>query len=454
LHLTFLVFLILLSCNEQESSVITYDVQKSDYVDFVEIVGTIQAVRSTSVKVPPQAEKIVWLIPEGTMVQTGDTLARFSSTALESNVETLRNSLEEQKLTVPATEMSIQNSIATTKENLEMLDMDMAFKKLDSVRRPFMTPLEQKIFDMTYAQELSAMERRKKQLQSNLISLDSRLLSMRTNISRMEDRIRNEEQRLRRLAVVSPHSGVVQHVEREYSMSRSMSTVSRQGGTDYITRETSAYDAQVLKEGTEVYSGETVLNIPDLSQVRIRLLMPEVDYRKVEADQKVFISVDASSGLETTGFVEKKTLTTGSPRGQRAGSQVKQYEVLVSVDSCHLLMKPGTSARCRIQVHDVRDTIVVPSVALFTRDSVKVAYVAEGKKFRPVPVETGPSNSSRSIVVKGLKIGQTIALMEPPERDVIPVVLPRPVRKPASETDSVQLDSSKTDTVAQFISSN
>jgi len=434
--------------------VITYDVQKSDYVDFVEIVGTIQAVRSTSVKVPPQAEKIVWLIPEGTMVQAGDTLARFSSTALESNLETLRNNLEEQKLTVPATEMSTQNSIATINENLEMLDMDLAFKKLDSVRRPFMTPLEQKVYDMTHAQDMAAMERRKKQLQANLVSLNSRMVSVRANISRMEDRIRNEEQRLRRMAVVSPHSGVVQHVEREYSMSRSMSTVSRQGGTDYITRETSAYDAQVLKEGTEVYSGETVLNIPDLSQVRIRLLMPEVDYRKVEADQKVFISVDASGGIQTTGFVEKKTLTTGSPRGQRDGSQVKQYEVLVSVDSCHLLMKPGTSARCRIMVHDVLDTIVVPSVALFTRDSVKVVYVSEGKEFRPVPVETGPSNSSRSIVVKGLSVGQTIALMEPPERDIIPVVLPRPVRKPVSAADSIQPDSSKIDSFAQPIPSN
>jgi hypothetical protein len=62
----------------------------------------------------------------------------------------------------------------------------------------------------------------------------------------------------------------------------------------------------------------------------------------------------------------------------------------------------------------VKDTIVVPSAAIFAKDSTKIVYVAKNHKFIPVPIETGLSNSSESIVSKGLIGNETIALMEPP----------------------------------------
>jgi hypothetical protein len=62
----------------------------------------------------------------------------------------------------------------------------------------------------------------------------------------------------------------------------------------------------------------------------------------------------------------------------------------------------------------MKDTIVVPSAAIFTKDSTKIVYVSKDDKFLPVPVETGISNSSESIVSKGLIGNETIALMEPP----------------------------------------
>jgi hypothetical protein len=43
-----------------------------------------------------------------------------------------------------------------------------------------------------------------------------------------------------------------------------------------------------------------------------------------------------------------------------------------------------------------------------------VVYVAENKMFRAVPVESGMTNSSMTIITKGLKGDETIALQEPP----------------------------------------
>ncbi len=95
-------------------------------------------------------------------------------------------------------------------------------------------------------------------------------------------------------------------------------------------------------------------------------------------------------------------------------SSVKAYEIIIGVDSCHLQMKPGLSARCSIIIDQVKDTIVVPASAIFTVDSLKTVYVADGKYFKPVTVETGLSNSSETIITQGLVGDESIALMEPP----------------------------------------
>ncbi|MDD4646401.1 MAG: efflux RND transporter periplasmic adaptor subunit, partial [Bacteroidales bacterium] len=88
--------------------------------------------------------------------------------------------------------------------------------------------------------------------------------------------------------------------------------------------------------------------------------------------------------------------------------------VIVSVDSCHLRMTPGLSAGCEILIKQVQDTVVIPTLAIYVRDSLKTVYVYNGVDFKPVSIETGLSNSSETIVTKGLTGTETVALMEPP----------------------------------------
>jgi hypothetical protein len=131
----------------------------------------------------------------------------------------------------------------------------------------------------------------------------------------------------------------------------------------------------------------------------------------INNDQKVDIKIESVSNLETTGKIIRKSLAT---KNRDEKSAIKSYEVIISVDSCDSGMKPGLSASCRIIINEVKDTIVVPSAAIFAKDSTKIVYVSKNHKFISVPIETGISNSSESIVSKGLIGNETIALMEPP----------------------------------------
>jgi multidrug efflux pump subunit AcrA (membrane-fusion protein) len=104
-------------------------------------------------------------------------------------------------------------------------------------------------------------------------------------------------------------------------------------------------------------------------------------------------------------------------------SKVKFYEVIIDVDSCHSKMKPGLSVQCEVTISEAKDTLFVPTLAVFERDSSKVVYVQEKKYFTPVKVETGISGSSYTIIPKGLKGGENVALSEPPNSLISPVIL-------------------------------
>ncbi|HYW95946.1 MAG TPA: hypothetical protein VE870_10190, partial [Bacteroidales bacterium] len=122
------------------------------------------------------------------------------------------------------------------------------------------------------------------------------------------------------------------------------------------------------------------------------------------------VEIDAVNHLQTTGTVDRKLLSgTKTSRD----SKVKYYEVIISIDSCHSIMTPGMSASCDIIVSEVKDTLVVPSVALFEEKDARFVYLSDGKKYHKRYVQTSQMNSSSGVISEGLKEGDVIALSEP-----------------------------------------
>jgi len=162
-------------------------------------------------------------------------------------------------------------------------------------------------------------------------------------------------------------------------------------------------------------------SLPDLSEMEVVAEVPEVEYKRIEKGQKVKILIEAPEKVYTTGTVKMKSLVgkTKRPNYDSDGepinpSKIKLYDITVSIDSCHSRIKPGITADCEILINQVKDTIVVPTMAIFERDSAKWVYVAHREKFVRTRIETGLSNSSSTIISKGLTGNESIALMEPP----------------------------------------
>jgi hypothetical protein len=277
---------------------------------------------------------------------------------------------------------------------VEINKAQMEISMLDSIQLKFAPAVKQKLITMEMEKVKIEKMKLEKKLAAQKKIASSELSQIGSRIMMQKNRIQMFQSQINSLYMISPSDGFVIHAETPTFYTSGGSTI---GGK--------------IEEGSKVFYSMPLLQIPDISKMQISVEVPEADYKRINNDQKVDIKIESVTNLETTGKIIRKSLAT---KNRDEKSSIKSYEIIVSVDSCDSKMKPGLSAFCRIIIGETKDTIVVPSAAIFTKDSTKIVYVAKDDKFLPVPVETGISNSSESIVSKGLNGNETIALMEPP----------------------------------------
>jgi hypothetical protein len=270
----------------------------------------------------------------------------------------------------------------------------MEITMLDSVQLKFAPEVKQKLITLEMEKVMIEKMKLEKKLAAQKKISNTEISQIVSRIAMQKNQIQMYQSQINSLFIISPSDGFVMHAEMPSLYAPGGSTV---GGK--------------IEEGSKVFSSMPLLQIPDISKMQVSVEVPEADYKRINNDQKVEIKIESVSNLETTGKIIRKSLAT---KNRDEKSQIKSYEVIISVDSCDSRMKPGLGASCRIIINEVKDTLVVPSAAIFTKDSTKIVYVAKDHKFIPVTIETSVTNSSESIVSKGLKGDEIIALMEPP----------------------------------------
>jgi len=388
--------LILPACHRRTTPILTYGLKRSVYIETIESVGIVQAVNK-SIIVTPQiwsGLQVAHLAKEGAFVKKGDTICILDDPELLQTFEQYKTDLEKIEASKDSLEANQAMQLSMLEAQVETNKAQMEITMLDSVQLKFAPAVKQKLITLEMEKvKIEKMKLEKKLAAQKKIS-SSEITQMGSRIAMQKNQIQMFQSQINSLYIVSPSDGLVIHAE--------MPLLYGPGGSSIGGK---------IEEGSKVFSSMPLLQIPDISKMQVSVEVPEADYKRINNDQKVEIMIESVSNLETTGKVVRKSLAT---KNRDEKSQIKSYEVIISVDSCDSRMKPGLGATCRIIIDEVKDTLVVPSAAIFTKDSTKIVYVAKDHKFIPVPIETGISNSSESIVSKGLKGNEIIALMEPP----------------------------------------
>jgi multidrug efflux pump subunit AcrA (membrane-fusion protein) len=396
------------SCTSKTSnSIITFQLSRSDYVETITVPGTVEAVVNTPVT-PPSLEfgqmTIMKLAADGTTVKKGDTICVLSAPELESAYLAAKTTLDSLEAGLKRTEADNKLKITMLEAQLCTSEAQLKISSLDSLRMMFATDVEQKLLRLEMKKALIEREKTKKKLSATRMIAENDIKQINARIIQGKARVLSMADQVNALTITAQRDGMVSRTESPMFYFMSLQGSGTMGGP--------------IKEGSVLLMDIPVLQFPDLSQMQVSAEVDETDFKKVEKGQHVLITVDAAEKLKTTGTVNRKNLI-GRNAQRYSESQVKFYEVIIDVDSCHLKMKPGLSASCEIILAEAKDTLFVPTLAIFEKDSAKIVYAKRKKQFMPVRVQTGYSGSSYTIIKEGLRGDEIIALTEPPGRLIV-----------------------------------
>jgi RND family efflux transporter MFP subunit len=166
-------------------------------------------------------------------------------------------------------------------------------------------------------------------------------------------------------------------------------------------------EGETVVGGTSTFGGGTeMFTIADLSTLRVKAAINEVDIGKVRAGDSVMLMVDAFPEDTVAGIVRLV------PPAARLQDRVRVFDVEIRALGTGVL-RPGMTANVRIRGPVREDAPRVPVEAVLIREGQPVVYRLRGGDPERVAVRLGLSDLSYVEILDGVSPGDSVALEDP-----------------------------------------
>lgn len=319
--LLFLVSLFFVFCKNKDSQE-NYDVRPFGINNIVET-GELAAVNSKAFVLPRYGRywfemRIIGLLEHGAIVNAGDSIIQIDPADIkksiidwESNLETERANLEklhvDQENRKMEQESKWKNEIASF--NLKQIELDASRFETDRLR---------KIKELEFEQAKITLAKEKKKMELDEIISANEYKIQQIRVRQIENRINHAYDILPELTIRTPISGVFQIA---------------------WNRRTNA----LVTVGDNLYPGNTMANVPELSRMKVNTFINENDFLKIKLGQKVAIRLDAMPNIVFDGeiaYIGKLC------RLKNWNQKEKGFDVEVEIPKPDERLKPGMTVSC------------------------------------------------------------------------------------------------------------
>ncbi len=377
-------------------------VKRGDLVLGVEVDGELIAVRQTQIGVPPVSEtefKIAFLAPEGASVKKGQPILRFDTDTLERLLADKRAELEEARKKVDQKETDLRLKRLDLEQRTAQARADLAKAEMKADAPPVAVPM----IELKVAQlDQQGRERDLANLAAEGRVTDaiagSELRSLRQQRDRAQGRVLALEAAIQAMTVRAPQDGIV---------------VFQNDWND-----------QKKKVGDNVWYGEVVLGLPDLSEMKGDGFVDEADGGPVAEGQPVVVRLEARADFDLKGRVARIARTV---RKRSWRTPVKGYRVEIALERTDpTFMRPAMRFRGEIETGRLSSLLLVPREAVFLRDRGPVVWSQGRLGWRETPVRLGRSNRTLVEVLSGLREGDLVSPVDLSRAEEVGVAEARP----------------------------
>lgn len=409
---------------DTQQRIITQRVTRGPLIVTVVEDGNVESAANVDVKCEVAGGSVIlWIIPDGTHVTKGDKIVELDGSTISESVSQQKIVLEKANAARIQVEKEFSAAKIAVQEYLEGTYVKehqlfesqgkVALENLRSAenallhtermaRKGYVTPLqleaqrfavERAKLDLDTAQTaITVLDKFTKakmleDLQSKRDSAEARWRSEQAACKLEEQRLNRLTTQLEKCVILAPQDGMVIYAN-EMSSGRGSSS-----------------SGAKIEEGAAVRERQSIVRLPDLSQMQVKTLVHESKIEQVAIGQRAQIK------LLDRVFQGQVRLVGNQPEpGSFFSSNVKEYAAYVRIEGEVQQVRPGQTAEVEILIADKRDVISVPVQAVVELGRKAYCWVRtpHGPERRPVVV--GLSSSERIEIKDGLAEGDDVLL--------------------------------------------
>jgi len=386
-----LILIFIFSGKEEEYDQIEAKVKRGSFAVTVISTGELEAENSENISGPTGLRKIrvynvkiTDLVPEGTVVDSGDYVATLDRTEATSKLKDTEAEVEVAESNFIKIQLDTTLELRKLRDELINKKFDLEEKKINLEQSQYEPPATIRQAEILldkvkrdYAQSLKSYKLKVRQAR---VKMKEAELNLAKRTRRRDDILEIMDQ----FVVKAPKKGMVIYFKE--------------------------WGGKKRKVGSTINPWENmVATLPDLSTMVSKTFVNEIDIRKVTKNQEVQIGVDAFPEKKFAG----KVISVANVGEQLPNSDAKVFEVSIILNENDTILRPSMTTSNTIVTDSFDDVLYIPIEALLVTDSLTFVYKKEGLGHKKLLIETGIANENEIIVTKGLEEGDIILLSLP-----------------------------------------
>lgn len=358
--------------------------------------GRLRAVRATPLMVPGRnwtQQQLLWMVPDGSPVKSGDVIARFSAAQGELRLTEAMLELERAALTRASKQDTLDAAVGRVEVDLAQVGSELAIasRYADAdltmfARNEILDAIEDRRYldakdDTLRWRRAQASERGA----AELAVIDSQRATHQRNAD-----LRRED--LDSLELIAPHDGVLM-LEANWT-------------------------GEKPTLGATMWAQNEFGSLPDTTQLEVEISVPHLDAHDLSKGVKVTLHPLGQSQQSTRSEL---TFVATAAQVQNRQNPVRYLKMKAPIDpeaAQRFGWVPGMAFRATLHLADGSEAISVPNVALKSDGPDQhFVHVVQGGKPERREVVVGARGLARTHIVSGLAKGEKVLLLADPERD-------------------------------------
>ncbi|MCU0427596.1 MAG: HlyD family efflux transporter periplasmic adaptor subunit [Candidatus Kapabacteria bacterium] len=336
--------------------------------------------------------KISSLVPEGTVIKEGETVAQLDKSVLDEKIKAAELALQKANAQYTQTRLDTTLSLATAREELNNQRFALEEKRLAKEQAVYEAPSIKRQTEIDYEKAERAQKQGLINYQTKVQQAIAKMQSSYTDVEKEQQKLDALYGLQKRFVITSPAAGMV-----------------------IYTKE---WNGKKVTSGSTISPwNPTVATLPDLSVMESLAYINEIDVQKIRVGQPVQIHLDADPTKKLSGTVA----TIANVGEQRPNSNAKVFEIVVSVLQRDTTLRPGMTTANEIIASTLDNVLFIPLDALHSESGKQFVYKKTRTGIVKQEVRTSAMNDNEVVVEEGLTTDDAIYLSLPPGSGNIPM---------------------------------